>query len=427
MFGKFLPGTASIGHNRYKTKGPAGDQHCLQPFQFDDSKYGPFGIAVNGQLVDVNNIKQKLLESGAPFQSGSDSEVIAHLLLQSKKPTIEEAVYEQFQRIPAAFSVLILTQNQVIAGKDKSGVRPLHMAEYSGDNGSGILLASEDFAFRPFSDNISQVTELQCGQIKTFDIQSRGESSQQTLPGASEYFCIFEGDYFGNPRTKHHGCYHEKFRRANGRKVYEENKAFFERLKQEYGDNLAVVPILDSGKQGTLGFCKEFGMQYYKEYLMRVHDGPKANGRSYTLSNQDERKLRIRMKTDLLEEKVGGKCIITVDDSIVRGNTSTEDNGRLKKAGAVYVVNVSVSPKIVNPCVMGIEHQDRSELIATRHTTDESLAREIGADKVIYISPEGHERVARELYGGGFCSGCQGGTYPPEVRYHLVETKKIPL
>lgn len=406
-----LPGKFAIGHIRYKTKGPSGRTCNLQPFHISNSKYGEFTIAVNGQLVDINDVETELIEKGTAFQSGSDSEILAHLILNSRQKTIDDAIEEQFSRIPAAYSFIVATPQKTIIGKDKFGVRPLSVASYD----KGYLVASETTAFR-IMKGYKFIEEISPGCVKIFHNKTDliGMNGNQYID-PDEHFCIFEAIYFSNPRSQYKGTFHEDFRQLCGMILYEENQELFDKLK---GENLAVVPILDSGKQSALGLTKRLGPEFYKEYFLRRHDAPKANGRSYTASLHKERVERAFMKLDLREEKIVGKTIITVDDSIVRGTTSKINNQRLRDAGAKQIINVVASPTISNICIMGMDHQSKKELVSHERNLSE-IAESIGADQVIYLSQEGLQRAVSETYDCGFCAGCLGGEYPQEIKKYL--------
>lgn len=404
-----IPGKVAIGHNRYSTRGSISQNFNLQPFLLKNTKYGSMGIAHNGQLHDISNVKRDMIRKGAAFQSNSDSETLAHLILQSDEKNLEQAIADEIVKIPTAYSLLIMTKTKVIALRDKYGVRPLSIAKL----GDGYVLSSETSAFNIFED-ADFVRDIKPGEMVVFDKKNvkNGEgfySIQYAKP--NEHWCIFEGIYFSDPRSEYNGFMHEDFRQLCGKEVYLENKDFFESLKSKYKRNLAVVPILDSGKQGAIGFKKMFGHEYYKEYFQRTHNAPKSKGRSYTASSDKERISKAHMKLDLRKDKVCGKAVITVDDSLVRGNTAKKNNERLRNAGVEYIVNVIVSPKIKDVCFTGMDHQTKNELLAYRAADNSEIAKNVLADNVVYLSLEGLEKLAFENYGVGICDGCFGGQY----------------
>ena len=316
-----------------------------------------------------------------------------------------------------------MTRQKVIAFRDKYGVRPLSIGTLDG----AYLLASETCAFNAIK-GAKFLRHVKPGEMVIFDKASvrsgkgfesrmlKNHSEEVPLPA----WCIFEGIYFSDPRSKQNGVFHEDFRQKCGERIFQDNSEFFNDL-----DNPIIVPILDSGKQGGIGFQKASNLPY-KEYFMRRHNAPKGNGRSYTGPSQSKREEIAYMKLDLREDKVKDKTIITVDDSIVRSTTATINNRRLREAGAKYIVNVILSPKIVDVCKLGMDHQVRKELVAYNHPTEEEISRITGADKTFYLSLESLNEIVQNTYKAGICSGCFGGRYPEEgVPYGSKDTEKL--
>ena len=225
-------------------------------------------------------------------------------------------------------SGLIMTRTKVIAFRDKYGVMPLSIATLETKLGPGYLVASEDSAFRIFP-GYKFVREVNPGEMVIFDKKSiRDGNGFKSIQFAEpdEHYCSFSPVYFEGPRSTKNGYMHEDFREESGVRVFEENREFFEKLKANIGasykDKVAVVPILDSGKHGALGFSRASDIPY-KEYFLRRHNNPKSKGRAYTAASQRERESIAYGKLDLRPEKIKGKIIVSVDDSNVRGTTAT--------------------------------------------------------------------------------------------------------
>ena len=398
---KVLPGPIAVGHTRYATKGGANDKHNVQPLVVRDSYQGEVAIAHNGTLVNADSWRRSLLEDGAVFQSTTDSELLLQDIARSKAKTLEEAILEKAPAFPPAFSLLVMSKEGLYALRDRYGVRPLSIAAYGG----GYLLASETAAFSVIK-GAKFIRDVEPGEIVAFDA---GTSTMRSIKYADplEHICIFEAIYFSNPRSKCHGRFHEDFRKACGAKVYLENKDYFDGLAAD-----CVVPILDGGKHGAIGFSKASGVPN-DEAFQRCHNAPKARGRSYTAPTLEEREQIAYMKLDLREDTVKDKIIITIDDSCVRATTARINNKRLRDAGAKKIINVLLSPPITDICTLGMDHQDLSELVAYRCKTMEEIARAVGADKVVYLSQAGLAEVVKQTYACGYCDGCFGGTYPP--------------
>ena len=395
-----LPGNDAIGHSRYSTLGEDGLQADLQPF-YMSTKFKDIALGHNGQLHDAEQMREKLVDRGAGFQSSSDSEIILHKLAQSREKTLEDALAKELGSIPFAYSLLLYHEDSMYAIRDPAGIRPLSLARYEG----GFLAASEDGAFRIF--NAEKIRDVEPGEIVR--INSEGITSQK-MAEAKARFCSFECVYFSGPRSTFKGRMHEDFRKATGKEIYAQEEEYFDRLLRTYGHDLVIVPILDSGKQGSEGLAEASGIEL-KHYFLRRHNAPRVSGRSYTASTQDARVQKAFRKLDLREEKIRGKVIITGDDSMVRGTTMRVNNERLRDAGAEKIVNVMFSPTITGVCNMGVNHQSVDELVASGNSL-EDIAGEVCADKVIFLDLKRHKKLIREVYGESMCTGCFGGSYP---------------
>lgn len=402
----YLPGRMAVGHNRYPTRGTKSDKCNLQPFYFKQSKFGEFMVLHNGQFINHSELQNNLISKGIATQSDSDSELAGLALLQSKYDNIEDAIKDVMPNIKAAYSLMFMTPDKIFALRDGFGVRPLSIAKYD----EGFLISSETGAFRPY-EKAKLLRDVKPGELLVFDKNNPEEFTSSQIMTGTESFCIMEGIYFSFPRSSYNGCAHEKFRFESGSKVYEENKDFFDFLVKQRGrDNIAIVPILNSGRQAAFGFSDSSGIKY-REYFMRRTNISGSLGRSFTSSSYEERLHKAMMKLDLNEESVYGKTIITVDDSIVRGITSKVNNDRLWKAGATQVFNIIASPMIKNPCFLGIDYQTRKELASYNKLSAQEIAKDINSSGVFYLSMQGLKEVVASTYKSGICSGCFDGNY----------------
>lgn len=398
-FSRKLPGRIAIGHNRYATHGNSKSLGNVQPLIIEDSKYGPFVIAHNGTLVNVEEIKKELIDNGAIFQSTTDTELIIHLIAHSGEATIEGAIEYALKRVETTYALLIVTQDKLFAIKDKYGVRPLSVARYK----NGYLICSENYVFGNIPD-AEFMFDINPGEMVVFSKGKKTiERKQYSAP--DEHFCIFEAIYFSNPRTRHKNVYHEDFRVETGKQIAHE--MIRDGLNIQ-GD--CVVPILDSGKHAAWGLSKELGIEY-RELFQRTHSPGILQERSFTAATIEERKIIVEMKLNLRRDKVKGKNVIIVDDSIVRSTTMKILVEKLKNAGANKVVVCIASPSITNICPSGMDFQDTGQLIAYEKTIEEIRER-IGADELVYLSIKGLEEVIKKTYNCGICSGCFGGKYP---------------
>jgi len=394
-FDKYLPGNFASGHNRYATVGDPGSILNIQPLLFNKTRFGPFAVAHNGTFNNVQSIKDELISEGAIFQSDTDSEIFGHLIARSSKDTLEEAIQEAAEKIRTAYSLVITTPDKIIALKDKYGVRPLSIAKLD----DGFLVCSENYVYDQFP-NCSFIRAINAGEMVIF---KRNEPGFKSIPYTepNEHYCDFEIIYFGNPRTRYRGVYHEDSRKALGQQVGIENPDL-------EGD--LIVPILDSGKHHGIGLSIQIGIPY-EEAFLRIHHSLKSQRRSFTEPDPLERILAAYGKLHLRKDKIKGKRIIGVDDSIVRGTTQRVINQRLREAGATQITTVIASPPIINVCPNGMDYQNRSELIAYTKSLQE-VCDYILSDRLVYLSLDGLNTVSSNLTGHNKCNGCFGGRYP---------------
>ena len=395
-FKKKLPGNMSIGHNRYPTKGGTTSPENVQPIPFRDNVYGSFFLGHNGTLNHVELIKNEMIDNYTSFRTSSDTEVFGHLMIQSGKETIEEAIIDAADKVKGAYAILVQTKDKIIALRDRFGVRPLSLASLD----DGFLIASETYVFDQFDAEFER--DIKAGEMLIFERNKEAQSIQYAEP--NEHFCMMEGIYFSNPRSMYKGIYHEDFRKAQGAHIAKCNPG----LKAD-----KVIPILDSGKQPAWGFAKAAGIEYDEAFL-RIHDPPKANDRSFTARNQKERVKAAFKKLHLRDDKVKGLDIILVDDSIVRSTTIKTIIERVKSAGARSVTVVITAPAIINICPNGMAYTNKKELIAANNSIDE-IRQEIGADNLIYSTLNQLEETNKQTYNCGGCTGCFGGRYPIEL------------
>src|SRR5438067_7793439 len=143
-----LPGTLAIGHNRYSTSGDSALLNA-QPIRVDCNK-GMIALAHNGNLVNANEIRQRLERAGSIFQTTSDTEVVVHLIAQSKEQTLPDAISDALRRLEGAFSLVMMTRDRIFAARDPRGFRPLSMGiipATANTRQDTVVFASETCAF----------------------------------------------------------------------------------------------------------------------------------------------------------------------------------------------------------------------------------------------------------------------------------------
>ena len=382
---KRLSGKSAIGHVRYSTAG-SSELKNAQPFLVDYYK-GSLAIAHNGNLTNAPLIKSELESRGSIFQSNMDTEVIVHLIARSKeKSTIERAVHA-LKQVEGAYSLIILTENELIAARDPFGFRPLVLGQLK----DAPVVASETCAFDLIGAKF--VREIEPGEILL--INEDRIKSFKPFTQKQRHQCIFEFIYFARP---------DSF--IFNRNVYEVRKSLGAQLAREAPVEVdMVVPIPDSGFPATLGFAAQSKVPL-ELGMIRNH----YIGRTFIEPEQRIRHFGVKIKLNPVKELLKGKRIVTVDDSIVRATTGKKINKMFRNAGAKEIhVRIS-SPPITHPCFFGIDTPKRSELIASYHKVKE-IQKFINASSLHYLSLEGLKKCVKED-AESFCYACFTGDYP---------------
>ncbi|HUL20117.1 MAG TPA: amidophosphoribosyltransferase [Thermodesulfobacteriota bacterium] len=382
---KRLPGKSAIGHVRYSTAG-SSELKNAQPFSVDYYK-GSLAIAHNGNLTNAFLIKGDLESKGSIFQSNMDTEVIVHLMARSKEKSFVERTVHALKQVEGAYSLLILTENEMIAARDPFGFRPLVLGQLK----NAPVVASETCAFDLIGAKF--VREIEPGEILL--INGEGLKSFKPFPHKPPHPCIFEFIYFARP---------DSF--LFNRNVYEVRKSFGAQLaKESPADVDMIVPIPDSGFPAALGYAAESKIPL-ELGMIRNH----YIGRTFIEPEQRIRHFGVKIKLNPVKELLKGKKIITVDDSIVRATTSRKINRMFRNAGAKEVHIRISSPPITHPCFFGIDTPKRSELIASSHEIQE-IQKFINASSLHYLTLEGLKKCVREE-AESFCYACFTGDYP---------------
>jgi amidophosphoribosyltransferase len=389
---KKLPGKSAIGHVRYSTAG-SSELKNAQPFTVDYYK-GSLAIAHNGNLSNAFLIKRELESRGSIFQSNMDTEVIAHLIARSKEKHFVERTVHALKQLEGAYSLLILTEKEMVAARDPFGFRPLILGQLK----DAYVVASETCALDLI--NAKFIREIEPGEVLL--INEEGIKSFMPFPQKQHHQCIFEFIYFARP---------DSF--LFNRNVYEVRKSFGVQLAKEAPVEVdMVVPIPDSGFPATVGYAAESKIPL-EIGMIRNH----YIGRTFIEPEQRIRHFGVKIKLNPVRELLKGKRIITVDDSIVRATTSRKINRMFRSAGAKEVhVRIS-SPPITHPCFFGIDTPKRSELIASSHQVKE-IQKFINASSLHYLSLEGLKKCMRGD-AEQFCYACFTGDYPIPFQMEL--------
>jgi len=385
-----LRGHAAIGHVRYATTGEVAARN-IQPL-FADFEFGGLALCHNGNLTNSYQLRRQLVRRGSLFQSTSDTEVIIHLIATSLKETVVERLVDALRQVEGAYSLVGLSQEALIGLRDPLGVRPLVIGKLA----DSWILSSETCALDIIGAEF--VRDVEPGEIVT--IGAGGVKSLKPFDHAGKRFCVFEYIYFARPDSV-----------LDGKSVYEARKRIGRELAIENPvDADIVVPVPDSGVPAALGYALESGIPF-ELGIIRNH----YVGRTFIEPTDQIRHLGVRLKHNANRADLKGKRVILVDDSIVRGTTSTKIVDMVRRAGAAEVHMRISSPPTSHSCFYGIATPERDQLLAARFDV-EAMAKFIGADSLAFVSIDGLYRAMgearRDPMGPRFCDACFTGDYP---------------
>jgi amidophosphoribosyltransferase len=394
-----LPGNTAVGHVRYSTTGGTILRN-VQPL-FAELNAGGFAIAHNGNLTNGLTLRRELVRHGAMMQSTTDTEVILHLVAQSKRGRFIERYIDALRAIEGAYALVSLTNKKLVGARDPLGIRPLVLGELDGCP----ILASETCALDIIG--AKYIRDIEPGEVIVFD--EHGQEIHKPFPPVPPRPCIFEYIYFARPDSI-----------VGGRSVYEVRKAFGAQLAREsHVDVDVVVPVPDSGVPAAVGYSQHSGVPF-ELGIIRNH----YVGRTFIQPTQSVRELGVRMKHAPNRAAIEGKRIILIDDSLVRGTTSKKIVRMMRDAGAKEVHFRLASPPIINPDYYGIDLPDRGGLLAATHTLEE-MREIIGADSLAFLSIDGMYRAmghqGRDPANPKFSDHCFTGAYPT----HLTDQTQV--
>ena len=400
-----LPGDRAIGHVRYST---AGGSHLrnAQPFAVEYAR-GSLAVAHNGNLTNHEQLRERVELKGGIFQSASDTEAIVHLIAQSNQRVVEARVAEALGQVEGAYSILFMTEREMIAVRDPFGLRPLCLGRIVREGGKeAVVVASEPASFDLIG--AERVRDLLPGEMVI--ISDQGMRSVFPFAKQPRKMCLFEYVYFARPDST-----------LDNANVYEVRKALGRRLAEEHpvpaGDDVMVIPVPDSGLPAAVGYAAAARVPF-EMGLIRSH----YVGRTFIEPQQSIRHFGVRLKLSPNRSAIAGKRVVVIDDSIVRGTTSRKIVRMVRDAGAREVHMRISSPPTAWPCYYGIDTPTRAELIAASHSVEE-IRDFLGADSLGYLSLEGLVDAVRttEAQGGekppvdSYCHACFSGQYPVAI------------
>ena len=404
-----LKGNMAIGHNRYSTAGASNNKVNIQPFMVF-YRDGNIAIGHNGNLTNFRELRKRLQDEGTIFQTTSDTEIILHLIARSKQPHQIDQIRDALSQVQGAFSLVMLTDDALIAARDHSAFRPLAL----GKLGDAFVIASETVGFDII--DAEYLRDIEPGEIVVINARSKETGDVTSLSiddkPARPHHCIFEYIYFSRPDSQIFGHSVDKVRRKLGKRLASANP-----VKPKDPDaKVIVINVPDSSNTATMGYVqqtvKNGGKAKLEIGLIRSH----YIGRTFIQPRQDVRENKVKTKFNTVKGVLKDKVVVIVDDSIVRGTTSKQLVQLVKQACPKEVHFRVTSPPIKFPCQYGMDFPTPRELIANQCDGDvQKIARELGVDSLEYLSIEDLLAAVPHDNGADYCTACFDGHYPVKI------------
>ncbi len=416
LFTEKLLGDSGIGHNRYSTTGSSDNSANIQPFVVHD-RTGNVALAHNGNISNARELRRAFQERGTLFQTTSDSELILHLIAQSRRDKRIDQVLDALSQVEGAFCLVILTDDALIAVRDPNGFRPLALGRRPNRDGTfAYCIASETCAFDLIG--AEYLRDVAPGEVLVIDRDgvASGDFESFTLArrfGTSQ--CVFEYVYFSRPDSKVFGEMVDKVRRKIGKALAHD--APVPKVKKNQKPPI-VIAVPDSSNTATLGYvseCNKIGFPCKFEIgLIRNH----YVGRTFISPGQDKRELKVRTKFNTVEGVIKDRIVVMVDDSVVRGTTARQLVKMVREAGASEVHFRVASPPVMSPCFYGMDFPSKEELLVNQFESLDEMAAWLGVDSLAYLSIDGMMDAvskANSACEGTMCNACFSGEYPVPV------------
>ena len=387
-----------VGHLRYSTVGES-DIGLAQPIRMTNTKFGEFFFAHNGQYPFYAKLRRELESNGHRFHTESDSEVLAAYLASLDVPTLSEAVAKLVQNVEGSFSIIALSNEEMVAARDRFGIRPLWYYQ-----NESMFFASETGAL----PNSAEAQEVVPGSVMTvtkqrglIDVTTR--QAIEPLEPSMLALCIFEALYFGRPDQRIGATDYAAIRRMLGKCL-----AIHSPVE---ADVVCAVP--DSGIPSAVGWAEETGIRYEPSGIIRNYHS--VRGRSFILPGKLNRSSAANRKYSVSPSAVCGRKVVVVDDTIVRATTIPVIVKMLYSAGATEVhVRIPAAP-VKDTCCLGIDMKTLDELPAAEASEDQINQKIVKADSLRYL-PLDNMLSTCSAFHEGWCSGCFGGSYPIDCK-----------
>ncbi len=394
-----LSNPIAIGHVRYSTSG-ASKAVNSQPLLAEYSR-GQVALAHNGNLINAALLRDEYQSYGSIFKSTSDTEVIVHLLAKPTHLAKPDPLAHVLNHLQGSYCILFLFADRIEAARDPYGIRPLCI----GQTEKGYyVIASESCAFDTIG--VKFIREVEPGEIVTLDKTGLSSRFFVKPSNVTPAHCIFEHIYFAKQNSTIFGENVHEFRKKLGRQLAIEHPA----------DADVVIPVPDSGTSAAIGYTEQSKIPFDMG-MVRSH----YVGRTFISPNQKLRELEVKLKLAIVEQVVGGKRIVVVDDSIVRGTTTRGKIRALRQAGAKEIHMRVSCPPIRFPCYYGVDFPTKEELLANERSLKQ-IKEFLEVDSIGYMSLKGLLNCAN-LPADHYCTACWTGKYriPVDVAVGLLK------
>lgn len=388
-----LQGDVGIGHCRYSTTGNS-EANNAQPLTMSFVK-GTLAIAHNGNLVNADEVRQKLMEEqGAIFHTTIDSEIFAYLIAKREAEThlLEVAIRQATEMVSGSYALLVMSPRKLVGIRDPLGIKPLCI----GIRGNSYILASESCAIESIGGKL--LRDVEPGEIVVIDKDGLTSIKREKKPEGYRP-CIFEYIYFARPDSI-----------MDEQSIYESRYLAGRILAQRYPVEAdIVIAVPDSGIDAAIGYSEESGIPYGIGLIKNRYIG-----RTFIQPDQVQREEAVRIKLNVLKHTVKDKRVVLIDDSMVRGTVSRGIVKMLKKAGAKEIHMRISAPPFTWPCFFGIDLPEKKQLTAYTHTIEE-IRQMLGADSLGFFYVEDLPRIIPHCRLEGHCDACFTGNYPVPV------------
>ncbi len=416
-------GNVGIGHNRYATTGAQEFESpdYMQPFHFNNNEI-EFSLAFNGTIPNYTEIKQNLEEKGRVFVTNTDTEVIAQLIASIALRTEgwPNILKTASKSLDGSYSLLILTaEGDIYAIRDPLGFKPLCIGELKTEERHHYIVSSESCGIDVLGGKL--IRDVEPGELVHLSHQKELHS-EMLIKSDRTALCQFEFVYFARPDSIIDGVSIAQTRLQLGINLAKNDPLLDD---PKFKENAIVVPVPDSGRSVAVGYAQEAKLPYV-EGLMKN----RYVWRTFIMPGQKNREAAVKDKLNPIKSFIKGKNVILLDDSIVRGTTTTKIINLIREAGAISV-NVRIScPPVIKPCYMGIDFPTTSELIAGslknlygEENYIEEIRKKIGADSLRYqtiddlVSAIGKSK-------NQLCMACLTGEYPLKSVNKIIEMER---